>query len=150
MKTILHGTAVVLKSHSHDPAAVFLRGASGRGKSDLAFRLIEAGGELLSDDQVAFEKRQEKLFADSIESIKGLIEVRGVGLLRYPVAPQTQVRLIVDLVLQGDVPRMPEWEEDEILGIRLPRLQLWAFEASSAQKIQKAMDIVHKPQLIVK
>lgn len=149
-KITTHGSAVVLKSALHDPSAVFLRGTSGSGKSDLAFRLIESGCELVCDDQVVLEKRQGKIFADSIESIRGLIEVRGVGLLRYPVAAATRLRLIIDLSYHEDVPRLPEWETEDILGVALPRLKLHAFDVSTPLKIRKAMEIVHRPQMIVK
>lgn len=146
---VFHGTAVVMKSQDYAAAAVFLRGGSGTGKSDLAFRLIEAGAQLLSDDQVALEKRQEKLFADSVDSIRGLIEVRGLGLLRYPAAAQMRVRLVVDLVERADVPRLPEWETVDILGVNVPRVKLHAFDASAVLKIRKAMEIAHKPDMIV-
>lgn len=149
-KATLHGTAVLLKSARFDPSAVFIRGSSGTGKSDLAFRLVEAGGVLVSDDQVALEKRQEKLFANTIEAISGLLEVRGIGLLRYPVAENARVRLVVDLVAREDVPRLPEWEEVDILGVLLPRLKLHSFDASAPQKVMKAMEVVHAPEMVIK
>ncbi len=149
-KTTLHGSAVVLHVKGHSPAAVFIRGASGKGKSDLAFRLIEEGGELLCDDQVHLERRHEKLYAESVEQIRGLIEVRGVGLLHYPVAKECQVKLVVDLVAQADVPRLPEWETVDILHVKVPRLKLYAFETSASLKVRKAMEIVYNPKMIVK
>lgn len=149
-KTLLHGSAVVLKGSTYAAAALFIRGASGKGKSDLAFRLIEAGGVLLSDDQVAFEKRQNKLYAQTAENIKGLIEVRGIGLLHYPIADPTPLRLVIDLVAADDVPRLPEWETVDILGIPVPRLKFYAFEASAALKVRKAMEIVHNQKMIIK
>lgn len=149
-KIILHGTAVQLQSPHFDPSAVFLRGMSGAGKSDLACRLIGAGSVLICDDQVAFERRQDKLYADSVEAIRGLMEVRGVGLLRYPVASATRLRLIIDLVKKEEVQRLPEWETFEILGVSVPRLRLYAFEVSAAIKVFKAMEAVHRPSLVVK
>lgn len=148
-KIILHGTAVLLKSAKFEPSAVFIRGKSGSGKSDLAFRLIEAGGALVSDDQVVFEKRQDKLFADTVEAIAGLLEVRGVGLLRYPVAGHARVRLVVDLVAREDVPRLPERESADIAGVAVPRLKLHAFDPSTPCKIMKAMEAVHDPKMVV-
>jgi serine kinase of HPr protein (carbohydrate metabolism regulator) len=147
----LHGSAVLLRSVSHPPAAVFLRGLSGSGKSDLAFRLIETGGVLISDDQVALEKRQEKLFAQPVDAIRGLLELRGVGLLRYPCEDKpSRIRLVIDLIRYEDVPRLPEWEAVNILGVDVPRLHLHAFEMSAARKVMKAMEIIHQPELIIK
>jgi serine kinase of HPr protein (carbohydrate metabolism regulator) len=149
-KTILHGTAVLLKEGRFKPSAVFIRGSSGSGKSDLAFRLVEAGASLVSDDQVALEKQQDKLIAGTMDAIAGLLEVRGVGLLHYPAAEHVRVRLVIDLVSRENVPRLPEWEEVDILGVRLPRLKLHAFEASAPLKIIKAMEAVHAPEMVVK
>jgi HPr kinase/phosphorylase len=144
-KVIVHGSAVAI-----DGAAVLLRGTSGAGKSDLAFRLLGAGGGLISDDQVELERRQDKVFAGCIESIKGLLEVRGVGLLRYPVVLSAQLRLIVDLVAREDVPRLPDWEEEDILGVALPRIRLYAFEPSAPLKVVKAMEAAARPDILVK
>lgn len=148
--TVLHGSAVLLKSVNFTPSVVFLRGRSGSGKSDLAFRLIENGGELICDDQVSFEKRQDKIYAGAVEAISGLIEVRGIGLLRYPVADPARLRLVVDLVKHEEVPRLPDPQTVSILGVDIPLLKLHAFDVSTALKIYKAMDVVHKPGLVVK
>ncbi len=147
---VLHGSAVLLKSVNFSPSVVFLRGRSGSGKSDLAFRLIENGGELICDDQVFFEKRHEKVFAGAVETISGLIEVRGVGLLRYPVADPGRLMLVVDLVKHEEVPRLPEPQTINILGVDIPLLKLHAFDVSTALKIYKAMEVVHKPGMVVK
>ena len=148
---VLHGSAVLLKSVNFSPSVVFLRGRSGSGKSDLAFRLIEkGGGELICDDQVSFEKRQDKIYASAVEAISGLIEVRGVGLLRYPVADPARLRLVVDLVKHEEVPRLPDPQVVNILGVDIPLLKLHAFDVSTALKIYKAMEVVHKPGLVVK
>jgi len=132
-KIIVHGSAVAVQCENFAPAAVLLRGVSGRGKSDLSFRL-----------------RHEKIItADSVETIRGLMEVRGLGLLKFPVAPPTQLRLVVDLVLREEVPRMPEWETEDILGIPVVLLKLCAFEESAPLKIAKAIELVHKPDLLI-
>lgn len=149
-RNIFHGSAVVLESGGREPSAVLLRGNSGTGKSDLAFRLIEAGGKLLSDDQVALSRRQDKIYAGAVDAIRGLIEVRGVGLLKYPVAGQTRLRLVVDLVPHKDMPRLPEWETTDILGVGVPRLKLHAFDVSTTHKIFKAVEILHAPEMVVR
>ncbi len=148
-KTTLHGTAVLLRPVGGEAACIFLRGLSGAGKSDLAFRLIEAGGQLICDDQVGFEKRHNRIYADHVESIRGLLEVRGIGLLRYPVAPATRVSLVIDLVKRDEVPRLPDPETFEILGVALPRYRLCAFDNSTMLKINKALEIIAKPGLLV-
>jgi HPr kinase/phosphorylase len=149
-KIILHGSAVAIQSADFPPAAVLLRGFSGRVKSDLAFRLISSGALLIGDDQVALELRHGKIMAESVEPIRGLLEVRGVGLIQFPVAPVTPLRLIVDLVPREDVPRMPEKDETvDILGIDIKLLKLHAFDTSTPHKIIKAIELVHKPNLLI-
>lgn len=147
---MLHGSAVLLKSVDFQPSVVFIRGLSGSGKSDLAFRLIEGGGQLVCDDQVTFERRQDKVFASPVDSIRGLLEVRGVGLMHMPVADPARLRLIIDLAAREDVPRLPDLETVDILGVAIPRFRLHAFEASAALKVHKALEVVHRPGIIVK
>ncbi len=136
-KTPLHATAVVIEGK-----ALLLRGKSGSGKSDLALRLIDRGARLLSDDQVMLEKQGSAVVASAPEPIRGMIEARGVGLLAYPVADPTPLRLVIDLVPREEVPRLPEGRKISILGIPLPLLQLYAFDASTPLKIAKALALL--------
>ncbi|MFN7113858.1 MAG: HPr kinase/phosphorylase [Alphaproteobacteria bacterium] len=149
-RVIRHGTAVLLMSPDHSPAAVFIRGASGSGKSDLAFRLMAQGASLISDDQVELEKRQSKIYAGAVDAIRGLIEVRGLGLMRYPVADPAPLKLVIDLVPRENLSRLPEPLEMDILGIPLPLFRLHAFDASAVCKLRAAMAVVHHPEMIVK
>ena len=149
-KIILHGSAVAIKSADGTISAVMLRGRSGSGKSDLAFRLIEMGGMLICDDQVVLQRRQDKIMASAAEAIYGLIEVRGVGLLKYPVSPPAPLRLVVDLVPREDVPRLPDWKTVDMLGVALPCINLHAFDESTTLKIIKAIELAQKPDLLVR
>ena len=81
-RTIRHGTAVLLHNPGYAASAVFIRGASGSGKSDLALRLIANGAELIGDDQVELEKRQENVFAGAVEAIRGHDEQAEAGARR--------------------------------------------------------------------
>jgi len=149
-RTIRHGTAVLLHDPGYAASAVFIRGGSGSGKSDLALRLIARGAELIADDQVTLEKRQENVFAGPVDVLRGLIEVRGIGLLRYPEAMPARLRLAIDLVAREDVPRLPEWEYMDIFGVKIPMVRLHAFDASAVDKAHAAMMVVHHPKMIVK
>lgn len=148
-ETILHGTAVAVMEGEGVPEAIFLRGFSGTGKSDLAFRLIGRGALLVSDDQVRFVRRQDRLFAEGVASIQGMIEVRGVGLARVETALSARLVLVVDLVARDDVPRLPpEREIVDILGIAVPRLRLHAFDASTPDKINLMLRALHDPKIL--
>ncbi|MBI1216153.1 MAG: aldolase [Alphaproteobacteria bacterium] len=149
-RTTLHGTAVLLRPVGFEASVVFLRGRSGSGKSDLALRLMEAGGGLVCDDQVLFERRANRIFAEPVEVIHGLLEVRGVGLLRVPEVVNGCLRLVIDLVKREDMPRLPDMKTETILGVQVPLFRLHAFDISAVVKVHKAMEVVHRPEMIVK
>ena len=130
----VHATAVALAGK-----AVLLRGAPGSGKSDLALRLMEEGAELVADDQTCLSRRGAELWAAAPATLKDLIEVRGIGIVRVPALAEAPVALLVDLVPAPDVERCPEPERETLLGIALPRLRLHAPEASAPAKLRLAM-----------
>lgn len=132
----LHATCVAI-----DGFGVLLRGPSGAGKSDLALRLIDGGAQLVSDDYTVVTAHGGHLVASAPESIKGVIEVRGLGLV--PMTPRSRavVGLLVDLDGGGAVERLPEPETELIDGIALPRLRIAPFEASAAAKVRLAARI---------
>jgi len=84
MTVIVHGTCVLI-----GPRAVLLRGPSGSGKSDLAFRLIRGEGPsamLVADDQVGLDVEEARLVASPPAALAGLLELRGLGLMPLPFA----------------------------------------------------------------
>ena len=139
--TTIHATCIACGGR-----AVLLRGGSGAGKSDLAFRMIraDASGEtrLVADDQVHLSAAGEELAATAPQALAGLLELRGLGLLRVPVIERARVRLVADLVPRADIPRLPEPEYEEICGIRLPRIRLHAFDLTAADKLRLALEVL--------
>jgi serine kinase of HPr protein (carbohydrate metabolism regulator) len=130
----IHGTCVALGNRG-----VLIRGRSGAGKSDLALRLIAEGARLIADDQVLVEAVAGRLVARAPEPIRGLIEVRGVGLVPAPTASSAAVRLVIDLAAARAVPRLPEPRSTRIAGIDVPLATLAPFEASAAIKVRLAL-----------
>lgn len=140
MTVFMHGTCVLI-----GPRAVLLRGASGAGKSDLALRLISSEGPsamLVADDQVALKVEQDRLIASPPVALAGLLEIRGLGLLPLPFAPQAEVALAVDLVPREDVPRMPEPRFLDIEGVELPLIALHAFDLTAADRVRLALETI--------
>ncbi|MFC6758724.1 HPr kinase/phosphorylase [Sulfitobacter porphyrae] len=72
-------------------------GPSGAGKSALALQLIALGATLVADDRTRVSRRGDGVVADVPESIAGMIEARGLGILRVPGAGPTPLALVVDL-----------------------------------------------------
>ncbi|WP_034490741.1 HPr kinase/phosphorylase [Afifella pfennigii] len=114
----IHASCVVLAGKG-----VLIRGASGSGKSSLAFAIIEAGGRLLADDYCDLSVCSGRLVATPPAATAGLLELRGRGLLRLPHERAAVIRLLVDLVGEAQMPRMPEPEDlkVELLGVKLCR-----------------------------
>ncbi len=119
---------------SIEGVALLLRGPSGAGKSDLALRLLDAGAELIADDQTCLRHDHGLLIASAPDRLRSLLEVRGLGPVRVPAAAPAPVALILDLVALQDVPRLPEPRYEDILDVTLPCLALHAFETSAAIK----------------
>ena len=127
----VHASAVLLGER-----AVLIRGPAGSGKSRLAWALVEAGragavsyARLVADDRVRIFAAGGRLLAAAPETIRGMIEMRGLGLRRLDCEPLVLVGLVVDLA-SADAARLPEASagEAEILGIKLPRLAVAAGE----------------------
>jgi len=129
----VHGTCVKLSG-----GAVLLRGPSAAGKSDLALRLIDGGGRLVADDQVDLRRTKLGLVASAPKAIAGLLEVRGVGLMRVPAAARALIVLAVDLLTPGRIARLPAARHFRLLGVSVPRLALAPFESSAAAKVRLA------------
>ncbi len=129
---LLHASAVAIGGR-----AVLLTGASGRGKSDLALRLIDRGAVLIADDQVQLTVDDLWLLASPPASIAGMIEVRGIGIVEVPWSGGVPVALLVDL--DGQPQRLPMPVHRILLDRSLPVLALAAFEASAPLKVEHAL-----------
>ena len=139
----VHGTCVALG----DKAAL-LRGPSGSGKSDLALRFLamfkgdDAGGpaRLVADDQTRLSVKDGRLIAHAPAATKGLIEVRGVGIVEMEALGEAELALAVDLVAAHDIERLPDPKlETTLLGVSLPLLRLAAFESAAPIKLKIAL-----------
>jgi HPr kinase/phosphorylase len=133
----VHGTSVAF-----DGAGVLLRGPSGAGKSDLALRLIESGAALVADDQTELRRVGMGLRMSAPAAIAGLLEVRGVGILRVPSVPSAILRLVVTLVPSEAIERLPEPRRCLLLDCAIAEIALAAFEASAAAKLRLALRAV--------
>lgn len=137
----VHATCVALKV-GRSWRALLLRGPSGAGKSDVALRLLEAGGRLVADDQTHLAKVGRALIATPPQSLAGLIEGRGIGIVklgRGQLLAHAPLALLVDLVRPDQVERMPEPAREKVLGIDLPKVALAPFEASIVTKLRLAL-----------
>jgi HPr kinase/phosphorylase len=141
---LVHGTCVAFGR-----AAALLRGPSGSGKSDLALRFLFLARRgpaalepptLVADDQVMIERRGNCLLAKAPETIRGKLEVRGVGIVEAKVAMDAELKLVVDLVAASQLERLPTGSERvNLMGVELPVVKLSPWEGSSAIKLALAL-----------
>ena len=131
---MLHATLV-----ARGGTGVLLRGPSASGKSDLGLRLIDRGALLVADDQVRLRVEEGRLIGSAPAALRGLIEVRGLGILSLPVEDHATVALVIDLDMAARIPRLPTRDRLMLHGIGVPRLRLNAFEASTPIKIELAL-----------
>jgi|TARA_R110002096_G_scaffold309403_4_gene504019 HPr kinase/phosphorylase len=115
---------------------VVIFGPSGSGKSDLALRLIDAGGELVSDDYVEIASEGDILYAHPAPNIAGMIEVRGVGLIKLAYKQESVLGLALKLVCAGKIERLPEHKIFSENSAEIPLYEFDAFSASAIAKIR--------------
>lgn len=115
---------------------VLILGASGTGKSDLLLRLMARGYDLVADDRIEMENGLVRAPA----TLRGLVEVRGWGIVRRSFVSEVTPRLTVRLIRQGEsFSRLPEaGVTDEETG--LPILMLDGMMASAPERIDMALD----------
>ena len=140
----VHATSIEIDGH-----AVLIRGPSGSGKSDLALRLIDRGAMLVADDQTQLSAENGRLFASSPATIAGIMEVRGLGIVRVPHRDRAPVALVVDLIAAKDVERLPEPAMAGFLGVSVPRVALAAFESSTPAKVRLAVGVATRDSTVL-
>jgi HPr kinase/phosphorylase len=120
-------------------AGVLLVGRPGSGKSDLLVRLIDRGFSLVADDRVEIEDG----IARPPAALAGLIEVRGLGILRMPYLASAPIRLSVSL--ERSSTRLPEPSVDPMLarmGLTVPQVKITPAAASAPVRVALALDCI--------
>lgn len=108
---ILHASCVAVEGRG-----LLILGPSGSGKSSLALRLISLGAALVSDDVTRVARRDDALVASCPNpALQGLIEARGLGILRAPSVESAAVTLAIDMA-QVESERLPPHRTVTILG----------------------------------
>ena len=131
---MLHSTTV-----AKDGREVSITGRSGSGKSDLGLRLLDRGFSLVSDDQTIVRRTDHRLIVSAPPTIKGKLEVRGIGIVEMDAVDDVQLCLVVEL--SEALERMPEAGLIRtLLGIAIPLVKLDAKDASAPVKVEIALD----------
>ena len=143
MTTRLHASCVAI-----DDAGVVIAGPSGAGKSDLALRLIDQPGlgigghemqaTLVGDDQIVLSAINGQLMAAPAPGLEGLLEVRGLGIVKLGHATNVPVKLMVHLTEENQIERMPEPDAliGQFEGINVAQIYLDASSASAPARVR--------------
>lgn len=140
---LIHGTAVAL-----DGRAVLFCGPPGAGKSDLALRCLGLGTgglipgrfEFVADDQVQAAARDGRVIVSAPPAIRGLMEVRGIGIAAVATVEQAELALIVQLAPGHGPDRMPDALAPAVIaGMEVRRIELDPREPSAPLKVALAL-----------
>ena len=123
----MHGSCA-----ARDGMGVLLVGPAGSGKSDLLLRLLSRGFFLVADDRVEVTGPRARAPA----ALAGLLEIRGLGIVRLSYVPETQLALVVELTTS--VPRLPQPARHPVLD--LPLIRLDPAQASAPDKVIMALE----------
>jgi HPr kinase/phosphorylase len=123
----IHGSCA-----SRSGEGVLLIGPPGAGKSDLLLRLLTRGFDLVADDRVDIEDG----IARPAPALAGLLEVRGLGIVRLPHVSATRLALVVDLA--GPADRLPAPARHVTFDLPLAAIDPTA--ASAPERVALALD----------
>ncbi len=127
---------------ARDGAGVLLLGPPGAGKSDLLLRLVAAGWSLVADDAVLLRAEGGALIAAAPDRLRGMLELRGLGLVSGFPAAVAPIHLAADLLPREEMPRLPHPARFEALGVSIPRIALHAPDASAPARLGVALDVL--------
>lgn len=114
---VIHSTAVSFRGRG-----VLITGEAGSGKSTLGLQLLQLGCDLVADDRVNLTQFGDQIIASSPETIAGLIEARGVGILKASSTPGASIVLAIDLD-RTEADRLPPDRALRLFDVNIPLLR---------------------------
>jgi serine kinase of HPr protein (carbohydrate metabolism regulator) len=126
---------------------VLIEGPAGAGKSDLALRALGEGFSLVADDRVLLWACEGRLYGRAPDSLEGLMEVRGLEVIRLGALPFAEIALIARA---GTAERIPQAASAAILGVSRPLIEIDPLQASAPAKLSRALshfDAAHKRRI---
>ena len=134
----IHSSSIVI-----DDNGVLILGDSGSGKSDLALRLIDNGATLISDDISICRKNSNNIYLYCPPEIRGLLEVREIGIITVPFVERIKLRLVVNLKSNNNE-RFPKDSSFRILGINIPIINIEGKNSSAVAKIKVKLNEIRE------
>jgi serine kinase of HPr protein (carbohydrate metabolism regulator) len=109
---------------------ILIEGDAGTGKTSLALGLLEYAQRnglncaLVSDDQAILRAENGVLKAQVPSAIAGMVEIRGFGIARTRIKNQTIINLVVRIIEDINIERMPPDRCTRIMDMELPLLEV--------------------------
>lgn len=137
MSVNIHASCVCIRNKG-----ILFLGDSGSGKSDISLRLItDYKATLIGDDRIDIIAKGNNIIASAPKNLSGLLEVRGVGIIKVKTKKKNKIDLAVFLT-QDKIERMPEPLYYELLDKKIPLININPFEASATAKILAALSLL--------
>jgi serine kinase of HPr protein (carbohydrate metabolism regulator) len=102
-------------------------------------------GRLISDDQVIITREEDRLVASAPSTIRGKLEVRGLGIVSLVTLPSVQLLLVVSLQTHSAIERLPDPCTFEILGLALPLVEIDGNSPSAPARLRAALHWLKQP-----
>ena len=135
---------------------VLLTGASGIGKSEIALELVRRGHRLVADDRVDLVNINKKLTGTCPELTKGVMEVRGIGIINVAsmfgissYKDRQEVDYVIELKLLDENYSFERIDTSEhfknILGVYIPNIQI---PVSSGRNLADLIEVAVRNELL--
>ena len=135
---------------------VLLTGASGIGKSEIALELVRRGHRLVADDRVDIVNINKKLTGTCPELTKGVMEVRGIGIINVAsmfgissYKDRQDVDYVIELKLLDENYSFERIDTSEhfknILGVYIPNIQI---PVSSGRNLADLIEVAVRNELL--
>lgn len=104
---------------------LLIQGPSGFGKTSLMLGLLDfyasksKAVHLVCDDQALLRVEGDSIIAEAPTAIEGKVELYGYGIVVYPFKKRSKIDLVVNIVDQSNLERMPEPMSTIIMGVEI-------------------------------
>ena len=150
-KTSMHATLLEIYGRG-----VLLTGASGIGKSEIALELVRRGHRLVADDRVDLVNINKKLTGTCPELTKGVMEVRGIGIINVAsmfgissYKDRQDVDYVIELKLLDENYSFERIDTSDhfknILGVYIPNIQI---PVSSGRNLADLIEVAVRNELL--
>ena len=99
----------------------------------------------MADDQVIVTRDQDRLLASAPATLRGKLEIRGLGIVTLATRPIGALALVVKLQNHSAIERLPDPATFEILGMALPLVEIDAKMPSAPARLRAALAWLKQP-----